>query len=176
MERTLAVLGAALLLYHLAFDLHDVASPSMQPFLRSGDDPDWVLVERAWNGGRAPARRFSVVTFRDDEGNVLVKRVVGFPGETLLLRRSDRALLVDGVVTATPETVGHAREATRHGYLPCGNLRDDRPFLVPAGHVYVLGDDTLDSHDSRFTGPVPIARLRGRAVLRVYPFARFAVL
>jgi signal peptidase I len=37
------------------------------------------------------------------------------------------------------------------------------PFIVPAGMVYVLGDNRDDSNDSRFWGVVPMASIRGRA-------------
>ena len=40
---------------------------------------------------------------------------------------------------------------------------------VPEGHVWLQGDNTLNSSDSRAYGPVPYALLRGRA------FARFRV-
>jgi signal peptidase I len=39
------------------------------------------------------------------------------------------------------------------------------PTEVPAGHVYILGDHRDRSNDSRFFGPVPINRVKGRALI-----------
>jgi len=41
-------------------------------------------------------------------------------------------------------------------------------FLV----YHVLGDDTRDSQDSRFDGPIPTDQIKARAWLIVWPFSR----
>lgn len=57
--------------------------------------------------------------------------------------------------------------------LPCaddlhaGHLQDSGGVQVPAGHVWLQGDNTLNSTDSRHYGPVPYALVNGKAFLKV---------
>jgi signal peptidase I len=144
----------------------------MAPLLLGADEhePDFILCEMRLTRGRAPARRFGVVSIEGEDGVPIAKRVVAFAGETIALRR-DRTLLIDGRPTPAPEGVGDGR-----GYLPCGTLSDGKMYKVPAGHVFVLGDFTRDSLDSRFTGAISLERVRGRALLRLWPLGRFTAL
>jgi hypothetical protein len=40
---------------------------------------------------------------------------------------------------------------------------------VPVDHVWLQGDNTRNSRDSRFYGPVPEAMLHGRVFFRLWP-------
>ncbi|KAL0039196.1 hypothetical protein WJX77_011118 [Trebouxia sp. C0004] len=44
-----------------------------------------------------------------------------------------------------------------------------RKVKVPAGHVWLQGDNTLNSTDSRHYGPVPYALVNGKAFLKIWP-------
>ncbi|KAK9504235.1 hypothetical protein O3M35_010611 [Rhynocoris fuscipes] len=41
--------------------------------------------------------------------------------------------------------------------------------VVPRGHLWLEGDNSTNSTDSREYGPVPLALVRGRVVLRLWP-------
>jgi len=45
-----------------------------------------------------------------------------------------------------------------------GNLKH-----VPKGHVWIEGDNSPNSTDSRMYGPIPVGLVRGRALLRLWP-------
>ena len=52
-----------------------------------------------------------------------------------------------------------------------GSSGSTRPFRVPEGHVFFLGDHSSNSEDSRFraVGPIPVENLIGPAIFRVWP-------
>ncbi|CAL8470873.1 g10415 [Coccomyxa elongata] len=52
---------------------------------------------------------------------------------------------------------------------PSTQLGEGRIVKVPPGHVWLQGDNTLNSTDSRHYGPVPYALIKGRAFLKVWP-------
>lgn len=47
---------------------------------------------------------------------------------------------------------------------------------VPIGHVWLEGDNSRNSSDSRVYGPVPQGLIRSRAVYKVWPFKDMALL
>ena len=55
--------------------------------------------------------------------------------------------------------------------LSCENdiIQYNATMKVPPNHVWVEGDNPLQSTDSRHYGPLPISALRGRIVLRLWP-------
>lgn len=51
---------------------------------------------------------------------------------------------------------------------------DDSGYIkVPKGHVWLLGDNSNNSTDSRLYGPVPYGLLKGRVCFRVWPPKEF---
>lgn len=150
-----AVIGVVMVIYHTCFHTSRVVSESMAPTLWGTDHVtgDLVLTERVSYRFRTP-HRWEVVTF-PGPGGVLMKRVVGLPGETISLN-ADRQLVVDGNVLERPAELADIR------YYPYGNLRSGSEFECVGGY-YVLGDDSRDSDDSRFNGVVPPELIFGRS-------------
>jgi signal peptidase I len=169
-ERSLAVAGLCFIVFHLGFGLSEIVSDSMSPTLQ-GDagepDNDVYLYERISTRFGAPSRQ-SLVVFEDGDGVRIAKRVVGLPGESLRIK--DSQLEVNGTLLPPPA------EGVR--YLRAGKLRPrrDKPetYTVPEGTVFVLGDNSRDSYDSRFYGGLEEKRWRGRAVAVVWPPSRWS--
>ena len=160
----LAFIGLLLLIYHLGFGLSQVVSPSMSPTLRgdSSLDGDWVLSERVSLWFRRP-RRGEVIQFVDKDGNEVMKRVVGLPGERVQLVDGD--VVIDGKVAPRPASLGFIK------YFAFGKVYGGKAIDCGDGY-FVLGDDSRDSYDSRYEGPFESWRVRGRAWLRVWPRGR----
>ena len=95
---------------------------------------------------------------RDD----LIKRVIGLPGETVVIEGN--RVLIDGDPIAEP-------------YLnPDVNMADEGPFVVGAGEVFVMGDNRQFSFDSRRFGSISYDDLVGRAFITIWPISNFGPL
>lgn len=137
-------------------DHYVVPSGSMRPTLVEGDR---ILVDKMAFGLRVPftdrwlvsaggPRRGDVVVLRSPEdGDTLVKRVMGLPGETIAVR--------GGAVYADDRAV-EARAAELPMWVDFGPT-----CLGPADYL-VLGDNRDNSHDGRSFGPVPRESIHGR--------------
>lgn len=149
-----ALVGMTLWVGH-AVRLAEVPSKSMAPTLMPGD----LVVMRIDALKQRMPRRGDIIVFRDShDGTLVIKRVVGLPGEELTVW-SDM-VWVNGKRLAEP----YAR----------GNLRMEYPEQVRLGkdEVWVMGDNRGHSMDSRDFGPVKQAQMVGRASAIIWPLAR----
>lgn len=144
----LLLLGAVFIL--APFRVVRVVGYSMQPTLRPGQA---LLVDKLYYRLTGIFRNDLVVMRHD--GETWIKRLVGLPG--------DRIALVYGP------------DGTIDGVL---NLRSglqqpprSQVVTVPAGHLFILGDNMAISQDSRVAGPLPISSLIG--IVRTTTMGRF---
>lgn len=128
-----------------------VPSASMQPTLQVGE---WFIADTWYYRSHAPARGdLAVYYVPGDPDTVFVKRIVGLAGDRVEFR-GGRAF-VNGAPTDEPTIdVGD----------PNGFYNTTTPVTVPAGHVFVAGDNRANSMDSRVSrhGTVPVENLLGR--------------
>jgi signal peptidase I len=113
-------------------------------------------------------RRGDVIVFKfpEDPRRDFIKRVVALPGETVEIR--DKVLYVEGIrLPESHVTFSEDRVWPDDPELPESYRRRDqsRPFTVPPGSYFALGDNRDNSYDSRFWGPVPAGNLKGRAMI-----------
>ncbi len=102
--------------------------------------------------------------------SVYVKRTVALPGETVEIRPGDQRLHVNGKPVVDPPVFKHRQ------YRPPG--MPGEPYLdkVPEGEVFMFGDNSDNSLDSRYWGGVPLENFRGKAFLRYWPLRKFKFL
>ena len=100
-----------------------------------------------------------------------IKRLAGLPGDTL--RIEPPLLYVNGNVA---EGYGFARVMSARppyrGYAPGRDYLSDpsQTFTVPVHSYFAMGDNSYNSYDSRYWGPVPEQNLVGRGLLVYWPF------
>jgi signal peptidase I len=163
-ERVFAVIGLCFVIYHLGFELTVMTSGSMAPALQgtSYSNGDRILVEKITGCFRTP-KRWEIYFLYDADGTPVAKRIVGLPGERVSIKGN--SVYINGIENRPPQRLQSLK------YYPLGNLARDHE--VECGNDYfVLGDDSKDSYDSRYLGPVTPAQLRGRAWCILWPFSR----
>jgi signal peptidase I len=108
------------------------------------------------------ARDFGVALGLVEDQTVVIKRVIGLPGE---------------VVSAHGGSVYINGEQLLEPYLPKGIVTPTfGPVTVPKGDLFVMGDNRGDSYDSRYFGSIPDHTVIGRAIWKVWPFWRTSFL
>jgi signal peptidase I len=152
---------AAFLIKTFLIQAFYIPSPSMVPTLQVRDR---VLVNKL-SYDLHPIHRGDIVVFKRPPGEGasdptikdLIKRVIGLPGDVLEAR--------NGQVYVNDHPL-------REPYLPAGAVTLNLPRMtVPPGQYFVMGDNRLDSKDSRSFGPIPKSLIVGRAFIKVWPLS-----
>ena len=125
-----------------------VQGNSMVPTLKGNE----VMILKKYD---TSYERFDIVVVKA-EGEYLIKRVIGLPGETI--KYEDNKLYVNGV-----------RIEDNHS----SKLTADFEAEVPEGRYFVLGDNRTNSTDSRIIGAVKKSQIKGKTHFILFPFNRF---
>jgi signal peptidase I len=191
----------------LLMEAFRIPSGSMIPSLLIGD---WLFVNKVAYGAHIPftqkhlpgytdPKHGDVVVFESpyqpdeaekglDPTPILVKRLIGMPGDTIFMREG--LVYLNGIAqrqgyaaSQNPKTDGkeysplmdwqHKIEltGTRFGAPPKQpNLDHWGPLLIPAGHYFMMGDNRYGSKDSRYWGIVPRENVRGRPMFVYYSY------
>lgn len=200
----LIAFGIAIIIKTFLVQAFFIPSGSMIPTLRKGDrvlvekvsyrlhEPrreDVVVFAREVLGVPAPD-----VPWPDDVRNFLrelaglptgreedyIKRIVAVGGDTIRYAGSPRRLIVNG--TEVPNdyiNTGKDESSSTITAADCNRLHMERhrdACRVPAGMVFVMGDNRPDSEDSRILGPIEEEKIVGRAFVTIWPFERFTSL
>ncbi|MGX7203598.1 signal peptidase I [Enterococcus pingfangensis] len=147
------------------------------PVVVKGDSMDPTLIdgERVIALKNTEIKRFDIVTFPapDDLGKNYIKRVIGLPGDTVEYKND--TLYINGKKYAEPYLAEFK-----------GELTDDQPLTydfdlkelfgsekVPAGELFVLGDNRRISKDSRIIGTIKKKDIMADVKFVFWPLDRF---
>lgn len=151
-----AAIIVALVLRVFVVGAFRIPSHSMEHTLQVGDQ---IVVSKIAFLLR-DVRRGDVVVFTLSEalpgvpsGQPLIKRVVAVGGDTV--RMTATSLFVNGQRQPAPP------QSAAHSPIRISEDAFVEEVVVPAGHVYVLGDNRANSYDSRFWGPLNTDRIIG---------------
>lgn len=100
-------------------------------------------------------KRFDIVVLKYNN-ELLIKRVIGLPGETV--RVDNNKLYINGK---------YIKEEFKHKYT--NKLND---IKVEDNCYFVMGDNRLNSADSRIIGCIPRKNIIGKTSLVIFPFNR----
>lgn len=164
------VIAATFLVRTFVLQTFSIPSGSMLPTLQIGDR---IVVDKL----DYHIKRGSIVVFKRpplEEQNYadLVKRVVGLPGENISARNGD--IYINGKLLSAPWLPKGAQAYTQplpgdpnpQFNLPPGGVH------IPAGEYFLMGDNRVNSEDSRWFGPIPSSLIVGRAVAVVWPLSQ----
>ena len=166
-------IGAAMFIRVFLFQQYYIDGPSMQTTLMPQDR---VLVNKM-SYKLHDVHRGDVIVFdrvtNEVQHDDLIKRVLGLPGEALEIRSC--VVYIDGVRVEEPylnlEQTSQIEPSAR-----CGSHTDMAPVVIPEDMVFVMGDNRVQSFDSRDFGPIDIDKVRGRAFVVIWPASAWASL
>mgnify|MGYP002511854985 CR=1 FL=1 len=168
MKKTLALLLAVVMVvFMLLFRIVIVSCSSMYSTLWNGD---WLLVTGSMF--RQELRYGDIIVASKDsfrDGECIIKRVIATEGQTIDIDFVTWTVTVDGKVVDEPY-----RKLASDGYITSDW---SYPLQVPAGHVFVMGDNRNHSADSRChdIGLIDERCIVGKALVRIFPLDRITV-
>lgn len=99
------------------------------------------------------------------EGQYLIKRVIGLPGESVEIKNSRI------IISNHTHPDGYVLDESE--YLAKTVLTSDLPkTTLAADEYFVLGDNRTASYDSRMIGPIRKDMIVGKVLFRAWPIAR----
>ena len=176
----------AIVIKTFLFQAFYIPSESMVPTLEVGDR---VLVNKL-SYDLHDLHRGDIVVFAAEPNEEwhragiddLVKRVIALPGETLTQCETNRVCINDrlldesylpkGTVTDIPSTLPYITNTKGERVLVCDEDSPAGGCTVPAGKVFVMGDNRTNSQDARANGPIKESSIVGRVFLRIWPPGR----
>ncbi|MRX71624.1 signal peptidase I [Bacillus lacus] len=154
--------GLALVIRIFLFEPYLVEGASMNPTLHDGER---LFVNKTIGFTNHFNRGDIVIINGEENGLHYVKRIVGLPGDTIEM--NDDVLTINGEEVEEEYLDENRQEAEQIGLLLTDNFG---PQEIPEGNYFVMGDNRLNSMDSRNgLGFIDEARIIGRSEFVFFP-------
>lgn len=162
-------LGLALVIRFYIAAPYIVIGSSMEPNFH---DYNYLIIDRLSYAFDAPERGDVIVLdMPENTSRALIKRIIGIPGDTVVLSGSNPSVQI--INTEHPNGI-----TLSEPYLDPANYggRSDMSVTLGDDQYFVLGDNRKVSSDSRIWGILPKSDIVGRVFLRLYPFSNLSLL
>ncbi|MEG0292103.1 MAG: signal peptidase I [Anaerovoracaceae bacterium] len=143
----------------------------VKPIIVKGISMEPTLIENNYIFISKQAYKFGepkhkdIVVFPHEEGiekELYIKRVIGIPGD---------------IIEVKNDKVYRNHKELKEPYIKDGVTSGEIPETkIKKGEIFVMGDNRLNSSDSRYFGPVPIDKVTGKAFIRLFPFNKIGLL
>jgi signal peptidase I len=165
-QSLLLVFAIFLVIYIFLFRPFQVSGSSMYPTFF---DKEYILTNIITLRFNKP-KLGDVIVFKapNDPEKDYIKRVIGTPGDTVMIRNGE-VYLNNTLLDQTPYLKPNVK--TYSGSF----LAENAPVVVPADSYFVLGDNRVGSSDSREWGFVPFNSIVGESLFVYWPLNSMGV-
>lgn len=177
-EAFVVALALAVFVRTFFFQIYKIPTTSMVPTLMPGDK---IFVSKIAYGSKVPftplrlpglknPERGEVVVFipPSDRNKAYIKRLIASTG--------DRVRIKDGNIYVNGKQITDARIARNYYYNQGEYSKDDKEIIVPKQKYFFLGDNSINSQDSRYWGFADEKDIVGKAIFIWWPPKRIGMI
>lgn len=161
-ETVVVALVLAVVLYLFIMTPHEVVGNSMHPTYKNGE----YLMANKITYKVAEPQRGDVVIFKYSDTQDFIKRVIGIPGDSVMIKDGD--YYINGEKLNESDYLSDSVITNGGAYI-----HEGQSITVPDGQYFVSGDNRPNSSDSREFGPIAKERIKGKAWIVYFPFSEF---